>query len=159
MGELSVSLSVIFLLAWPPSSSCTGGAGCPPGWSDVTSAGLGCLLFSSKSMFWSEADQYCSSAFTNASLIEILTQQQMDFLVAKLLELGGRDWWAGGSDLDSEGDWRWTRSGQKVGDFVWASRQPDGGSSQNCLDLYSAAGFLGVDYHCDSSYQPICQVK
>ena len=83
----------------------------------------------------------------------------MDFLVAKLLELGERDWWAGGSDLDTEGDWRWTRSGQKVEDFVWASRQPDGGSDQNCLDLYYAAGFLGVDYYCVSSYHPICQVK
>ena len=76
--ELSVSLSLIFLLLWP--SSCIGdgggdGSGCPPDWSDVTSVGLGCLLFSSKSMFWSEADQYCTTAFTNASLIEILTEQ------------------------------------------------------------------------------------
>ena len=83
----------------------------------------------------------------------------MDVLVAKLLEIGGGDWWAGGSDLDREGDWRWSRSGQKVGDFVWAARQPDGGSSQNCLDLYFATGFLGVDYHCSSSYPPICQIK
>ena len=83
----------------------------------------------------------------------------MDFLLAELLEMGGRDWWAGGSDLGREGDWRWSRSGQEVATFVWAPRQPDGGSAQNCLDLYQAAGFLGVDYHCNSSYQTICQIK
>ena len=49
----------------------------------------------------------------------------------------------GGSDLASEGDWRWSRSGERVEDFLWASRQPDGGSSQNCLDLYFATGRVG----------------
>ena len=71
--ELAVSLSLIFLLTWP--SSCTAGASCPPGWSDVSSVGLGCLLFSSETMFWSEAEQYCKTAATNSSLMEILTQQ------------------------------------------------------------------------------------
>ena len=46
----------------------------------------------------------------------------MDVLVAKLLEMGGGDWWAGGSDLDREGDWRWSRSGEKVGDSSPARR-------------------------------------
>ena len=69
--ELSVSLRVIFLLVCPWSC----GGVCPPGWSDVTNVGLGCLLFTSSSMVWTEAEQYCNTAATNASLIEIHTEQ------------------------------------------------------------------------------------
>ena len=69
--ELSLSFSLLYLLVCPPS--CT--ADCPPGWSDVTSVGLGCLLFSSESMFWTEAEEYCNNAVTNAAMIEILTRQ------------------------------------------------------------------------------------
>lgn len=68
--EVGVSVSV-FLFLLPPS--CT--AACPPGWSELTTAGLGCLLFSPESVLWTEGDQYCSRAFSNASMIEILTLQ------------------------------------------------------------------------------------
>ena len=73
--ELSVSFSVIFLVLCPSSRTTTTTTGCPPGWSDVTDVGLGCLLFSSQAMGWEEAEQYCSTAFTNSAMIEILAQQ------------------------------------------------------------------------------------
>ena len=69
---MEVRLRLIFLLVLCPGP---GPATCPPGWRDQTNLGLGCLLFSSQSMAWSEAEQYCRSAASNASMIEILTHQ------------------------------------------------------------------------------------
>ena len=73
--ELSVSSSVILLLLRPITTTTNTTTACPPDWSDVRDVGLGCLLFSSQPMFWTEAEQYCSSAASNASMIEILSQQ------------------------------------------------------------------------------------
>merc|ERR1711997_1207859 len=111
---------------------------CPSGWSDASSVDMGCLLFhSTQPMIWTEAIQYCKRAYTNGSLVEILTPQQLDFLVMDLLfletQVGNKLWWTGGTDFGEEGDWTWSRSRESVGDFVWHSSEPNSGIGSDCM--------------------------
>ena len=68
------------------------------------------------------------------------------------------NWWTGGHDIGFEGNWIWAKSRQPLGDFVWASGQPNGGIGQNCLDLY-VEDFEGHDALCTETLYPICQLN
>ena len=58
---------------------------CPSGWRDGSSVGLGCLLFSAETaMNWNEASDFCRTGQDTAHLLEILTSEQMDFMMAEL---------------------------------------------------------------------------
>merc|ERR1711971_306478 len=58
---------------------------CPHGWMDGSFVGLGCMLFNStKGMDWIDSSIYCRNAYRNASLVEILTVEQMEFLIMEL---------------------------------------------------------------------------
>ena len=58
---------------------------CPPDWRDGNSVGLGCLLFSADTAVnWNEASDFCKTTQDRAHLIEILTSEQMDFMMAEL---------------------------------------------------------------------------
>ena len=61
------------------------GVDCPSGWRDGASVGLGCLLFSAETgMNWNDASDFCKTTQDRAHLIEILTSEQMDFMMAEL---------------------------------------------------------------------------
>ena len=58
---------------------------CPSGWRDASSEGLGCLLFSAETgMNWNEASDFCKASQDGAHLVEILTSEQMDFIMIEL---------------------------------------------------------------------------
>merc|ERR1712141_480660 len=114
---------------------------CPHGWLDGSFVGLGCLLFNAtEGMTWIESSIYCRSAYTNGSLVEILTVEQMDFLQMDLEFLEAQDgkkhWWTGATDLGVEGVWTWQKSREIVEDFVWFTNEP-----------------------CTSPHYPICQIQ
>ena len=48
---------------------------------------------------------------------------------------GAKNWWTGATDLGVEGVWKWARSGEIVGDFVWGEGEPGTGK----LGLHVAA--------------------
>ena len=84
---------------------------CEQGWMDGNSAEFGCLKLGGEPLSLEDANAYCFNE--KAYLIEILTKQQMDFLL-NLLELveplvGVRGYWGGGSDFNRDGSWYWTR--------------------------------------------------
>merc|ERR1712066_648851 len=89
---LCLLLSSALLLTTAGAASPPQDYQCPDGWVDATSEGSG--------------------------LIEILNVEQMDYLIIllKTLEIqeGVRRWWTAGTDSATEGDWRWTNSGQPV---------------------------------------------
>ena len=61
------------------------GLGCPAGWRDGSSVGMGCLQFNAQTgMDWNEAKDYCKTTELGASLVEILTSEQMDFIMVEL---------------------------------------------------------------------------
>ena len=132
---------------------------CPEHWVDATSTGLGCLLFNSTTDYtWEEANNYCQRD-ENASLVEILTTLQLDFIRRELYGRRG-DWWTSGTDLAREGQWYWGPSRLSVADWVWSSEnnEPSGGTYWNCM-MISTDGGYGRSYACIAWYYPICQKK
>ena len=127
----------------------------------LTLTGLGCLLFNStKAYNWEEANNYCQRD-ENASLVEIWTTLQLDFIRSELSFLtdheSAHDWWTSGTDLAREGEWYWGSSGAPVGDFVWGSNEPHGDTEANCMKLYASNDFYGRSFQYSRLYYPICQ--
>ena len=141
-------------------------------WVDASMTGLGCLLFNSTTSYsWERANDYCQTQ-ENATLLEIWTELQLDFVQNELIFLTdheeSRDWWTSGTDQGREGHWYWASSLSPVADFVWNEDQPDsmnGGQQQNCLAPFNTSLFRGHDMNCDLSDDnqkpifPICQKK
>merc|ERR1739838_75107 len=133
---------------------------CSENWVQATWVDMGCLLFNdSASYTWEEANGYCQGE--NASLIEILTEEQFDFVNMELDVLTDHDvsanyWWTAGTDIGREGKWLWIGSTTPVDEFVWLSGYPTSSLSRNCLTL-SPTNNAGVDKSCSSKYFSICQ--
>ena len=79
------------------------------------------------------------------------------YLVSAGVEVEDKHWWTGGRDADTEGDWVWSSSLTRVGEFLWSPGQPDGGQQQNCLYLNPHYGYTGRDDNCHIRKQPLCQ--
>ena len=134
-------------------------------WVDASMTGLGCLLFNSSTSYtWEKANDYCQVQ-ENATLLEIWTELQLDFVRNELIFLTdheeSRDWWTSGTDQGREGHWYWASSLSPVADFVWDEDEPDG-PAQNCLVLLDDYLFRGHDIGCDGGGNivfPICQKK
>ena len=43
--------------------------------------------------------------------------------------------WLGMTDTAAEGQWVWNSDGSPVTWTIWGRGEPDGGSSQNCVDM------------------------
>merc|ERR1711892_326667 len=139
---------------------------CLSGWVQATWVDLGCLLFNTTTLVdWEEAATACQ-AVENGRLVEIQTEEQMEFVQMQLDVIDNHEansnWWTGGTDLGREGNWIWIGSLTPVPDFVFYTGQPNGGKTYNCLYLAASVGYEGSDWTCDykrNSYPiyPICQ--
>ena len=81
---------------------------CPDEWINATPSGLGCIYFNSTAgATWEEASSWCQHPDNNASLLEIWSELQFDFVRSELMFLQDNgvdgDWWVGGTDLGREG--------------------------------------------------------
>ena len=135
---------------------------CPEGWVDAHVAEMGCLLFNtSRPYTWELANNYCNLE-ENASLVEILTPEQHEFviMVLKFLADNGEphSWWTSGTDMGKEGRWYWAQSLALVEEFVWWGSEPNV-PTENCMLLVAGYGYMAGDYPCDTAWYPICQTK
>lgn len=134
--------------------------GCEVGWLDAGSTGLGCLYFEITKRSHAAAKKYCQDR--TAHLVEVLTQEQLDFIRMQLQVIeeqqGTFDWWGGATDEAQEGTWIWPEAQASVGDFIWGGNDPDGGESQDYFCFYHSYDYMGVDYpETDKSNPLICQ--
>ena len=96
-----------------------------------------------KEMHLDDAYTFCFSLDQRARVIEIYTEEQLDFLniiLSRYLKAkvecifsnsiadhdGSFHYWLGGSDLAREGDWKWLNSGEPVPNFIWNRGQISG---------------------------------
>ena len=134
---------------------CDIGGCCPEFWEPAHSVGLGCLFFYGRAKFsWDQAQQFCRTQ-ENATLVEIMTEDQVAFLEI-YLELFSDElpylntWWTGATDVG--GDWEWVTSKKPVPGFVWEDGHPGAGGDCMVLGIQG-----GLDIQCEAQYYPLCQ--
>jgi hypothetical protein len=145
-GALLLTLACSVTLAENP---------CEDGWIQMTAGTESCLFFESADEFnWDAADAYCQEE-QNATLVEILTEEQFDFLLMMLGILGAENRWTGATDTGRESQWIWITTLEEVADFVWHPGFPFNGVEGNCMSLHPHD--LAIDQNCTSTFKPICQ--
>ena len=137
---------------------------CPSGWVDASFVDMGCLYFNStKPESWVDVVISCQMATPNASLVEILTENQMAFvqMEIELLEAheGKHFWWTGATDVGIIGKWFWAPSLSPVEEFIWAPGNPKSELKNNCMMIHYNLD-AGYDMYCDyTNAYPLCQLK
>ncbi|XP_065366317.1 C-type lectin 37Db-like [Calliphora vicina] len=72
-----------------------------------------------------------------------------------------KNWWISASDLESEDDFSWYRTGERVAYTVWSVDQPDNNDGiENCVILWKRNNqFEMNDYDCDKIAHYICEAS
>ncbi|MFH1469326.1 MAG: C-type lectin domain-containing protein [Pseudomonadota bacterium] len=110
-------------------------------------------FFCTNLLDWSAAAADCAAA--GFHLVKIDNPLENSFLLKQsYLITGSRaaTWWTGGSDLGHEGTWTWT-DGSRITYTAWhtATGEPNGRTSENCLQLNSHGGSgQWNDYGCST---------
>ncbi len=121
-------------------------------------------MFCPAGAIWAGSRSACASF--GMRLVRIDDNPERIFVLNTALPLNGGDWWLGGHDTAAEGVWRWEDGaqfwmgavgGMPVGGLYtrWATSEPNGGSSENCLEIYSTGGWN--DKPCASSNPFVCE--
>merc|ERR1712126_13367 len=137
---------------------------CPSGWVDASFVDMGCLFFNSTEALasWDDSATMCQMATPNATLVEILTENQMAFvqMEIELLEAheGVHYWWTGATDVGINGKWFWAPSLSPVEGFMWCSSCPHNELNYNCMMIHYSYN-AGYDINCDyTNAYPLCQL-
>merc|ERR1712211_25166 len=138
---------------------------CPSGWVDASFVDMGCLFFNSTEALasWDDSATMCQMATPNATLVEILTENQMALvqMEIELLEAheGVHYWWTGATDVGINGKWFWAPSLSPVEEFMWAPGYPSSAHQNNCMMIHYNLD-AGYNQHCDyPNAYPLCQLK
>ena len=76
----------------------------------------------------------CQRAIDGAKLVKIETDKENDFIKNKYLNTSGI-YWIGLSDIDNEGEWKWTDGTGLTGYKKWKSGQPNNVGNQDCVAI------------------------
>ena len=109
---------------------------CAFGWIDGRSLDLGCVYIANLTvaMNYSLSVEFCEKI--GSRLIEVHTNEQMDFVKNMLKPYGSKVWWGGATYSEAKKNWYWTDSGTLVADFVWAPGMPRNNGSRTIKDGY-----------------------
>ncbi|KAK6189713.1 hypothetical protein SNE40_001713 [Patella caerulea] len=118
-----------------------------------------CYLFSNDKTDWFTAGTVCEHR--GGFLAKIENQADLDFTqsIKPADHPTSIDifYWFGLNDLDNEGILRWVDKTPFVGEDFWYNRQPNGGTSQNCLSLNNK--WKWEDKECGNDYYFICNIN
>jgi len=132
---------------------------CQSGWKEFNGR---CYYFSSdrKARSWNQARAECTGLNLGADLASIGSKEDEDYIARN----AGDPIWIllGGTDADTEGQWRWT-DGRPWVYSGWRNGDPKGGTVENCLTMKNPDwDKFWNDGPCDFIYEPsplICSYK
>ena len=173
--NLNILISFAFLSLGLAATICND---CPIFWTDATHVGMGCLYFNtSRPASWIEAQRSCLAAHAGAHLVEILNQEQQDYMVMKAEEIFAltqnnnfvlpRNWWIGLTDEAKERKFYWPYSFKEVNFTAWARGYPKNDLNSNYVHLSYNADYQwndveekGIKANDEGSHHnyPICQL-
>ena len=117
-------------------------------------------------MTYFEAAYYCHRIGDWAGNGGILAEPINDLIQAILTivatDLNMGNWWIGGREYSSEGEWRWESLQQPWEYTEWGMDKPSDQDNLNCLVLSAEFGYKWVDEKCEGRInypiRPICQL-
>jgi len=123
-----------------------------------------CYYWSTVKKNWEESVSECHNR--NGTLAAVTSLDIHNFLMRKVdkqSRLSTTFFWIGGTDEETEGNWKWV-DGSDWKFTHWATHkyeQPGGGSSQNCLQIYHNihANNGWNDLYCSTALPFICSWK
>ncbi|XP_065363720.1 C-type lectin 37Db-like [Calliphora vicina] len=158
---LVVSLAAVTLATHTPQVSTTILDGFPNDLNIHPFVNVGNKLyhFGQSKVTWYKAFLICRSL--GGFLASFDNQQELaalsDYMVGKYpLD---RWWWLSGSDQDSEGDFYWYRTGERISYADWSGGQPDNaGGHENCVHLwYQNPKYQMNDWMCNQPAYYVCE--
>ena len=127
-----------------------------------TSFGSSCYKLYTLRQNWNNAKVNCQRAIDGAKLVKIETDKENDFIQNKYLNTRGI-YWIGLSDIDNEGEWKWTDGTGLTGYNKWKSGQPNNAGDQDCVAILEGdytAGYHNAewnDLNCSRQLGYICK--
>ena len=92
---------------------------------------------------WTEAKSHCESL--GGYLVTITSKEEQNFLFDYILRFSKKGIWAGATDKDEEGNWKWI-TGEEFDYTNWKKREPNNENGiENYLELRVSAGFRWND--------------
>ena len=77
-------------------------------------------------------------------------------MIINVLSAGSSSVYIGASDITEEGVFTWI-NGKQAQHIQWEPGQPNGGTIQNCLAMYTNSNFQPGDSECSSKREVLCQ--
>ncbi|XP_078614141.1 perlucin-like protein isoform X2 [Branchiostoma floridae x Branchiostoma japonicum] len=90
-------------------------------------------------------------------LATVKDQETHDFLANHVRATTRANTWIGLTDEATEGSWVWDDGTSLVGDGIWGPYEPNGGTRENCADIYPSKNYRWNDHSCPSSNYYICE--
>ena len=124
-----------------------------------------CYYLEATAYNFTEASENCKNCFGNHGT-GILFEPRMQILNDAVIKEARRTvttsylFWMGVRDSDSNNNWQYVSSNQKVIWTNWAPGQPDNnnGDPENCVTTYGVSGFKWNDGPCQYPYPSICEL-
>ncbi|XP_038842486.1 fibronectin-like isoform X4 [Salvelinus namaycush] len=126
-------------------------ASCPEGWRKF---GSSFYYLSTEKKTWENSRQDCLER--GADLVIINSEEEQTFING----FESVKWvWIGLTDSVTEGTWKWVDGTPLTTPRYWWSGEPDGGTDQNCVEIYYISSGQGVwrDFDCSFSQEWICE--
>nr|XP_034337590.1 CD209 antigen-like protein B isoform X2 [Crassostrea gigas] len=126
---------------------------CPAGWSMF---GTSCYTIFHQQLSWMNASMKCLTY--GSKLVEIETKAENDFLKSSLIKDEG-NYWTGGKDDVTEGQWVWVSSGTTFDFLDWNTGEPNDVGGEDCMEISKHRNRKKSwnDKSCKSSLNLICE--
>ncbi|XP_028395191.1 uncharacterized protein LOC114519267 isoform X2 [Dendronephthya gigantea] len=110
---------------------------CPEGWIPYNDTCYQFNMRPSQKMTWTEAEAACNAIGNFASLVQINSQNEQDFISKRLQLVSSEDVWIGLNDLKNENVFRWTATNAELDSIrfaSWANGKPiENAENRDCV--------------------------
>ncbi|XP_040202225.1 hepatic lectin-like isoform X2 [Rana temporaria] len=121
---------------------------CENGWLEFEDH---CYFFSNFELNWTNAEKMCLNR--ESHLVIVNSESEQTFLHKNYNK---KNYWIGLTDVDNEGTFQWI-DGTEVSYTSWRDREPNGGTKENCANLYKDRKWN--DYDCNINNHAICEKR
>ena len=92
------------------------------------------------------------------AVLRMLSKECFIVNMNRVILVDAGDVFVGAADFNEEGNFKWA-NGDPVQQTMWRHSDPNGGSAQNCVAIYSHSySYKLTDEGCSNDYEYLCQI-